>query len=472
MTGLSAEGPGRLCLAPGAGAERLLRAVGRALGEAIGGQGPGVGDPGIVVGEDAPGGWGTLGEHVVRGLAGLGLRAWCCEGAAAAPMVAFEVLRRRAAGGIAIAAGAAGAPGVGITLLTEAGAPLPPALTEQIGRRAEAAGPGGREGEAPAGAPGGGWPRRIDPCPAYLERLRVLADLPTIAQVRLRVVLETPSAAARGALATLLGEAGCEVTAPEAAGPAGPGGEAEAGLPGRIEALAGRVRETGAHLGLATDGAAGRLVLVEAGGGAVAMDGLLALLLRHLVRMRGWRGGVGRAVGTSHLVDAVARQEGLPVYETDGNLAALGELVAQETLILADDGEGGLTVRGHLPLADGVLAGLLAAEVVAAGDGLSLGAQLETLQAAVGPIRTRRLHLPVSAEALAGVRARLERAPAALAGRAVVQVTRLAGVKLCLEDGGWVLLRPARAGLQLTVEAARDRDLEVLAAEASLWVAA
>jgi phosphomannomutase len=475
MTGLRVEGPGRFRLAPGAGAERLLHAIGVAVGKAIGGQGPATGDPGIVVGADVPERWGIFGEEVARGLTGQGLRAWRCDEGAAAPMVAFEVLRRHASGGVVLSQGDAPEPGVAVTLLGAAATPLPPALTALIGRRAETARADAPGGEARAGAtagtPGGGLLRRIDPRPAYLERLRALTDLNTIARVQLRVAVDSPSRAARSALAKVLGEAGWEVTTPEDGGPAGPGSESWAGWPGRIEALAARVRAVRADLGLTTDGAAGRLGLVDAGGAAVDTAGLLGLLLRHLVRMRGWRGGVARAVGTSHLVDAVARREGVPVFETDGDLSALGELVAQETLILADDGEGGLTVRGHLPLADAVLGGLLAAEVVAAGDGLRLGALVEELQAEVGPIRTWRACLPVAAEALAVTLARLERAPTALAGRAVVQITRLAGVKLGLEDGSWVLLRPGRGGIQITVEAARARDLGVLAAAARRWAA-
>jgi phosphomannomutase len=475
VAGFRAEGPGRFRLAPDADAGRTLPAIGSAAGETIKGQGAGTGGWGIVVGHDVPERGHLFGEYVARGLTGLGVRVWLCDAPAAAPMVAFEVLRRRASGGIAIIEGDAPDHGAGVTVLTEAGAHLPPGLTERIGRRTEAILAAGQGGATPADARAlaedSGLLCWIDPRPGYLERLRVLADLPMIARVRLRVVADQPSAAARTALALLLGEAGCEVEVPDDRRAGGPTNDPGTGWPGRIEVLGARVREENAHLGLTTDSEVGRLGVVDAEGAVVDADGLLALLLRHLVRIRGWHGGVARAVGTSHLLDAVARPEGVPVYETDGSLAALADLIAQGTIILADDGEGGLTVRGHLPIADAVLGGLLAAEVLAAGDGLRLGALLDDLQAEVGPVRTRRLHIPVTADALAAVWTTLERAPAALAGRAVIQVTRLGGVKLGLEDGAWVLLRPGRTGVQITVEAARDRDLEVLAAAARQWAA-
>ena len=54
----------------------------------------------------------------------------------------------------------------------------------------------------------------------------------------------------------------------------------------------------------------------------------------------------------------------------------------------------------------------------------------------------------------------------------MIEVTRLAGVRLGLEDGSWILLRPDRAGVEITVEATRARDLEVLAEGARRWVVA
>jgi phosphomannomutase len=107
---------------------------------------------------------------------------------------------------------------------------------------------------------------------------------------------------------------------------------------------------------------------------------------------------------------------------------------------------------------------------VAAGDGQRLGALREALQVEVGPIRTRRLDIAVAANSLTAVRATLERAPTELAARAVIRVTRLAGVKLDLEDGSWVLLRPGRMGVRITVETARDRDLGILATAARRWL--
>jgi len=115
---------------------------------------------------------------------------------------------------------------------------------------------------------------------------------------------------------------------------------------------------------------------------------------------------VARSVATSHLVDAVARHLGIPLYETPVGFKFIGELIAQDRLVLGGEESAGLSVKGHVPEKDGILACLLAAELVASHQGARLEALLQDLYAEVGTVLTRRLNYHVEPGAVERLRER------------------------------------------------------------------
>jgi len=194
---------------------------------------------------------------------------------------------------------------------------------------------------------------------------------------------------------------------------------------------------------------------------------VLALTLYHLVKNRRWSGAVVRTVATSHLVDAVAGMFGVPVRETPVGFKYIGELIAQDKVVLGGEESAGLSVKSHVPEKDGILACLLAAELVAAHGGERLMDLLRALYAEVGTIVTRRLNYHLPPGAVDRLRAKLEDPPKRLADRAVIQINRLDGVKMILEDGSWLLLRPSGTEpvVRLYAEASTGPRLDAIVAE-------
>ena len=90
---------------------------------------------------------------------------------------------------------------------------------------------------------------------------------------------------------------------------------------------------------------------------------VLALALYHLKKNRGWTGAVVRTVPTSHQVDAVAQLLGVKVHETPVGFKYIGALMESEPIIVGGEESGGLSVKGHVPEKDGILACLLMAEL-------------------------------------------------------------------------------------------------------------
>jgi phosphoglucomutase len=453
-----------------------VRAVSRAIGEYVQEQDAGAKGRGVVVGYDPRFLSEAFAAEASRVLATQGIRVFLCDRDTPTPVVAYEILRRQAAGGIIVTASHNPPEYSGVKFSAAWGGPALPAETKQIEDRANLILADGGPGPAPVGSLAESEARglivRIDPRPSYLDRLRALADLGMIGRGRLKVVMDPLYGSARGYLDLLLREAGCELVLLHDWRDPYFGGRSPEPSQENLRELASRVVESGAHLGLATDGDADRFGLVDADGSFLEPNYFLGLLLSHLVKARGWTGGVARSVATSHLVDAVARHLHIPIYETPVGFKYIGELITQDRVVLGGEESAGLSVKDHVPEKDGILACLLAAELVASRGRTCLKALLEELYAEVGTVLTKRLNFHLEPRAVASLRERLQEPPKHLAGRAVIQVNRLDGVKMILEDGSWLLLRPSGTEpvVRVYVEASTAQQLDALVAEGKAFL--
>ena len=152
------------------------------------------------------------------------------------------------------------------------------------------------------------------------------------------------------------------------------------------------MKKNALKLGLATDGDADRFGVLDEDGEFIYPNDLLALLVDYLIETRGWEGGVARSVATSHLIDKVARLHGRQLLETPVGFKYIGEYIKEGKIVLGGEESAGLSIKGHVPEKDGILAGLLVAEMVSRR-GKSLKNQLKSLFSRVGPVYNRRLNI-------------------------------------------------------------------------------
>jgi len=420
-----------------------VRAVSQAIGEYVTAQGPGTRDRSIVVGYDTRFLSEAFAAEAAKTLAAQGIRVFLTDRDTPTPVVAYEIIRRQTAGGIIVTASHNPPEWSGIKFSAAWGGPALPAATKEIETRANAilAARGALPATPLAEAAAARLIERIDPRESYLERLRALVDLSALRRARLKVVMDPLYGSARDYLDRLLRDAGCEVTVLHDWRDPYFGGRAPEPSAEGLRELASRVVASGAHLGLATDGDADRFGLVDADGSFLEPNYFLGLLLHHLVKARGWKGGVARSVATSHLVDAVARHLDIPVFETPVGFKYIGELIAKDALVLGGEESAGLSVKGHVPEKDGILACLLAAELVASRGRVRLRTLLKELYGEVGTFLTQRRNYRLQPDQMQRLQDRLRNPPGMLADLAVIDVNRLDGVKLLLEDGSWLLLR-------------------------------
>jgi alpha-D-glucose phosphate-specific phosphoglucomutase len=234
------------------------------------------------------------------------------------------------------------------------------------------------------------------------------------------------------------------------------------------------VVETQSSVGLATDGDADRFGIVDQDGEWIQPNHILALVYDYVAESRNWNLPAARSVATSQMIDAAAKSRGQTTYQTPVGFKYIGQLIREDKIALGGEESAGLTIRGHVPEKDGILACLLVAEMIAAR-GTSLGEQIRRMFNKLGrefwPIR-ENLHLSDEQKANAINKVAVD--SSTLLGRKVVSIDRTDGAKFAFDDGSWMLARLSGTEplLRLYIEAESAAASAKLAKEATYWILA
>jgi alpha-D-glucose phosphate-specific phosphoglucomutase len=414
-----------------------------------------------------------LGESFVaeaaRVLAGAGVTPLVIPEAAPTPAIAYAVREYKASGAINFTASHNPPEYNGIKFSTPDGAPALPEVTGQI-EAAIAALQASGAAIPLANPPAGGF-ETVDVKPAFLKRLAELVDLKAIAKSGIKIVYDPFWGAGRGYSSAILREAGVAVETVHDFRDVLFGGHAPEPGDHLLGDARARMRAMGADLGIATDGDADRFGIVDADGTFIQPNYIIALLFDYLVETRGWKNGVAKSVATTNLINALADYHKVPLYETPVGFKYIGELINGDKIAIGGEESAGLTIRGHVPEKDGVLAGLLVAEMVAVR-GKTLAVQLRELFAKVGSFYPLRENFRLTPAVKAAFTEKLKADPTELSGRSVTRVVRTDGLKLILEDGSWVCYRLSGTEpvVRAYVEARSEQDTEALKAAAEKFV--
>ncbi|MFI5182637.1 MAG: phosphoglucomutase/phosphomannomutase family protein, partial [Thermoanaerobaculia bacterium] len=313
----------------------------------------------------------------------------------------------------------------------------------------------------------------IEPRGPYLERLATFVDSAALRKAKLRVAVDPRFGTSRGYLDAFLKDAGVDVELINGQRDPYFGGLSPQCDEKNLGALVQVVVSGKRHLGLATDGDADRFGILDADGRYVDPNLCLMLLADHLLSRRapGDGHGVARSVATTHGLDAVAKAHGVPVFVTPVGFKYIGELLLKDEIAMGGEESAGFTMAGHVPEKDGLLAGLLLAERVAA-TGQTLAALLAELFRRVGPFCPRRADARLDPALAAALRKRLAESPDTFAGLKVQSIDRTDGQQLELGDGRWILFRPSGTEpvVRIYAESADMKETERLLAAAQKYV--
>jgi phosphoglucomutase len=396
-----------------------------------------------------------------------------CDGPAPTPAVAFEIRRRKTSGAINFTASHNPAAYNGLKFSGPDGAPAMPEVTHDIEARAAKLDP-----RKFARVPGeqdhdDRTPTQISLPQAYLSRLTELVRFDVISRSKPKIICDVLHGTAVGYLDRALAEHGIPCHVIRAERDVLFDGTGPDVTEDNLAPLRKTVLDQRAKIGLATDGDADRFGIIDADGTWISPNHILALVYDYLVESRGWKLGAGRSVATSHMIDAAARLHGQKVFQTPVGFKYIGELIEQDKIALGGEESAGLSIRGHVPEKDGILADLLVAEMVSARGGATLGEQIQTLFKKVGaefwPIRTN-LHL--TEEVQARTMAKLKKDYKTFLGRHVKSLDRTDGLKLEFDDSSWVLMRMSGTEplLRVYTEAGSQKASASLTQETHDWI--
>lgn len=349
----------------------------------------------------------------------------------------FQIIRRKAQAGINFTASFNPSEYNGLKFNVETGAPALPEETDKIENEVKLLQDG--YGFCPY-YPKAGYVEKIDMRQEYLRFLQDKIDFERIRNSNIRIGVDLLYGTSREYLDEILEEN--RIPIEEIHGYVDPyfGGITPSCTEENLGDLKKIVKDKNCDLGLATDADGDRFGIVDEKGRFVEADLVLAVLLEHLVAGKKWRGGVARSVATSHLLDRIARHYDLPLYKTPVGFKYLADLFLKDKIIFGGEESACLVLKDHLPEKDGIMAGLLIAETIAA-TGKSLSLLIKELYQKYGTRYRRHDQIPTREITTKKLDYLIKNPPRELAGRKVINIETLDGIKFDFENDDWLLLR-------------------------------
>ncbi len=370
-------------------------------------------------------------ESVAAVLEGNGVPTTLADGPVTTPMVSCQVVATGAPLGLCITASHNPPAYNGLKIKAAFGGSAPPEMTARVETLLGRTTP--RAGRAPDA--------RVSFLPAYVPRLRAVADLGAIRRAPLRVVVDSM----HGSGGTLLERIvrGRRARVLTVRGEADPlfGGSAPEPRPENLAALCRMVAERRAHIGIATDGDGDRVGACDETGRVLSPFQIFSLVALHLIEEKKWTGGIARTFANTLVAERIARRFARPFYDLPVGFKHVASLMLEEDILIGGEESGGIGVKNYLPERDGILIGLLLLEMLATGD-RRLSRRVARLEKEFGRYAYRRVDRAMPVESARQAVSRIkEEPPSRLGGLAVERIDALDGVRLLFGETGWILFR-------------------------------
>jgi phosphomannomutase len=388
----------------------------------------------VMVGYDTRFLSGRFAWTVAEVLAQAGHRVTVSDSFVSTPALSSAVVSHRAHTGVMISASHNPPEFNGFKIKTSLGASAPETETAEIERLL---------GASDAGRHRTTSVRTDDFVPAYLDRIASTVDLPLIRSSRLSVVVDPMHGAGTGYVDRLLRGGKCSVVTIHERPDTMFGGLHPEPIEKYLEDLKKSVIHHKAYAGLATDGDADRIGVVDDTGRYLTPHQVFPLLLYYLCHYRKRRGKVVQALSLGYLSKRIADDYGLPFAETSIGFKNIADYIVRENILIGGEESGGYGYGNYLPERDGVLNSLLLCEMIAS-TGKPLSRLLKEVEDRYGTSCYLRTDFPNPGIAKKDfVQLLRKKIPSKIAGKRVIEVKDYDGVEFLLEDDSWLLLRPS-----------------------------
>lgn len=283
--------------------------------------------------------------------------------------------------------------------------------------------------------------KEFNPLNEYLDNIIAAIHVDAVKTRGLRVALDPMYGVSQTALKTLLSITRCELEMIHERHDTLFGGKLPAPNAETLRTLQNYVLDRGCDIGIATDGDADRIGVIDDKGRFLHPNDILVLLYYYLVKYKGWKGPVVRNVATTHTLDKVAESFGETCYEVPVGFKYVSAKMDAVNAIIGGESSGGLMVKGHINGKDGVYAAMLLVEMIAV-TGKKLSQMTEELQQLYGTIQVDEKDYTFTEEKKAWLgKILLEEKGLPEFTEAIERVSYVDGCKVYFKNGGWILAR-------------------------------
>ena len=282
--------------------------------------------------------------------------------------------------------------------------------------------------------------REENPANEYIDSILDLIDTRAIRDAHLKIALDPMYGVSQTSLRTILATCRCDLEVIHDRHDTLFGGKLPAPNAVTLSSLSYVVKDSHCNFGIATDGDADRLGVIDEKGGFLHPNHLLVLLYYYLVKIRGWEGPCVRNNSTTHLLDRVAEGLGQHCYEVPVGFKYVSAKMAETGAIIGGESSGGLSVRGHISGKDGIYAAALLAEMIAV-TGKSITELYHEITEQFGALYYREADFRMTPEHKLALQELLFAREQMPDFEQVERIDRSDGVKLWFRDGSWVICR-------------------------------
>ena len=281
----------------------------------------------------------------------------------------------------------------------------------------------------------------IYPLNEYLDSIIDTIDMNKIKKCGLRVALDPMYGVSETSLKTILMTARCEVETIHERHDTLFGGKLPAPTAQTLRALQNYVIDRRCDLGIATDGDADRIGVIDDKGNFLHPNDILVLLYYYLVKYKKWHGAAVRNICTTHLLDRVAESFGESCYEVPVGFKHISAKMFATDAIIGGESSGGMAVRGHIKGKDGIYASALLVEMIAV-TGMPLSQIMETIRKEYGGMALEERDYRFSPQRKIEIHKQLlEDKELPQIPYEIDRISYLDGLKIYLKDGGWISVR-------------------------------
>ena len=402
----------------------------------------GLASRGLIVGYDTRFASEDFASAVAEVVAGNGIKVYLCPKVTPTPVISYGILAKQAGGAIIITASHNAAIWNGFKVKSEYGSSAPTDAITKIEKHIADTLTTGKINKMPlAQSLKQGLVEYLDLAPIYLDHLSGLINLNELRQARLKIVVDPMYGAGAGYFKTLLGDGVIElIEINSERNPLFPGIQPEP-IEANLAKLSATVKNQGAAVGLATDGDADRIGIIDENGVFLTTLQVFALLCLYLLEVRGERGLIVKTITTTSMLYRLGELFNVPVHQTAVGFKYIAPIMLAENALIGGEESGGYGFRGHMPERDGILAGLYFLDLMLK-TGKTPSELLDYLYSKVGPHYFKRLDVKFPASERQIITNHIKgNFPGSIDGVKVVETDTRDGFRFVLADTAWLLIR-------------------------------